>query len=239
MLKVIGAGFGRTGTNSLKEALEQLGFGKCHHMVEVLPSEIQVRLWHEVAEKRSLQWDAIFDGFQSSCDFPSSAYYKELAAHYPDAKVVLTVRSPESWYDSAAQTIYEITYAIPGWLIRLVPHVRRLREMIETIIWQGVFDGKFEDRDYAISVFEQHIENVKAIIPADRLLVMHIKEGWEPLCHFLNVPVPDTPFPRVNDTAEFRKRIQVIRLFGFLPWVLGGVIALAGMGVAFASGWLG
>ena len=111
--------------------------------------------------------------------------------------------------------------------------------MIETIIWQGVFDGKFEDRDYAISVFEQHIENVKAIIPADRLLVMHIKEGWEPLCHFLNVPVPDTPFPRVNDTAEFRKRIQVIRLFGFLPWVLGGVIALAGMGVAFASGWLG
>ncbi len=239
MLKVIGAGFGRTGTNSLKKALEQLGFEKCHHMAEVLPSDTQVRLWHDISQNKPPAWDAIFDGYQSSCDFPSSIYYKELADHFPDSKIVLTVRDAEGWYDSAEQTIYAITNAIPDWLIRLVPHIRRWREMIEIILWQGLFDGKFEDRAHAISVFEQHIETVKQTIPADRLLVMHVKEGWGPLCEFLNVPVPDNPFPRVNDTAEFRKRIQVIKLVATLPWVLAGVIVLAAIGAVFTSGWFG
>jgi hypothetical protein len=226
-LKVIGAGFGRTGTLSLKHALEQLGFAKCHHMYEVFASQEQGRMWKDIADGGKPDWDRIFDGFQSSVDFPTCIFYRELAEKYPDAKVVLTVRSAESWYRSASETIIPIRKLAPRWLKTLRPHVGRFFGMHEKLLWSGLFGGREDDPAHAKAVFEAHNAAVKATIPADRLLVYEVRQGWEPLCAFLGVPVPDTPFPNVNDAAEFKKRGRMLKVLGWAPWILLAVIAAA------------
>ncbi len=193
-LQVIGAGFGRTGTLSMKAALEQLGYVKCHHMVEVLMAKDSKQLdhWDAVGQGQRPGWDEIFEGYQASVDFPSSVYWKDLAEAYPEAKVVLTVRSFESWYKSAAGTIYAVGKKQPAWT-RLIPKPRKIDRMTKNIIWDGKFDGKFEDKAYAETVWNAHIEEVKSTLPADRLLVFEVKDGWEPLCAFLDKPVPEGP----------------------------------------------
>lgn len=224
-LKVIGAGFGRTGTASMKAALEQLGYNKCHHMFEVFPSAKQLDAWHSVSKGEAPDWDAIFEGFQASVDFPSSGYWKELAAHYPDAKIILTTRSFESWYESASDTIYPVSRGIPNWMT-VIPKVRKIREMTDGVIWDRVFNGEFDDKVATRKVFEQHEADVKAAFSADRLLVFHPKEGWEPLCAFLGKTVPAEPFPNVNDRDAFKKNVALMRRMRMLPWVLaGGIIA--------------
>ena len=231
-LEVIGAGFGRTGTASMKAALEQLGYNKCHHMFEVMPSAEQLEAWHRISQGETPDWDAIFEGFQASVDFPSSGYWRELAAHYPDAKVILTTRSFDSWYESASDTIYPVSKDIPGWML-IIPKIRKIKEMTYGAIWDRVFRGAFEDKDATRAVFEQHEADVKAAFSPDRLLVFHPKEGWAPLCEFLGKPVPGTPFPNVNDRDEFKKSVAMMRRLRLLPWVLGGLIALAAVYLAF------
>ena len=222
-LKGIGAGYGRTGTLSLKAALQTLGFSKCHHMMEVFPSDFQLDSWHAIGTGGAPDWDAVFEGFEASVDFPSAAYWRELAAHYPDSKVILTTRSFESWYESALETIYPVSRDIPGWMT-VIPKVRKIREMTYGTIWNRLFDDQFEDRDHVRAVFERHEAAVKAEIPAGRLLVFHPKEGWEPLCTFLGVPVPDEPFPNVNDRADFRKRVALFTWLNRAPWIAGGLV---------------
>jgi len=229
-LKVIGAGFGRTGTLSLKAALTTLGFKKTHHMEDVMTNPGQALLWHGVAFDESLEWDAIYDGYQAAVDFPSSAYYKELLDHYPDAKVVLTFRDFDSWYTSASGTIYAVGKTIPAWLKALVPSAGQVAAMVEQVIWQGVFGGKFEDKAHTRDVFAEHIERVKAHVPAEQLLVYQVKEGWGPLCEFLGCEVPAEDFPHLNDTAAFQKRLRVLRLLRWAP--LAAVVLL---GIALAQ----
>jgi hypothetical protein len=203
-LKVIGAGFGRTGTLSLKIALEQLGYAKCHHMMEVFRSPEQGRLWKAIADGDTPDWNAVFAGFESSVDFPSSIFYRELAEKYPDAKVVLTVRSADSWYKSASETIFAIGKVTPSWLKTVAPHLGRIFAMHEKLLWARVFGKRTDDPAHAKAVFERHNAAVQAAMPADRLLVYEVKQGWGPLCAFLGKPIPETPFPNVNDTAEFQ-----------------------------------
>jgi hypothetical protein len=222
-LQVIGAGFGRTGTASMKRALEILGYVKCHHMEEVMKSRAQMGYWGDVAEGKPVDWDSVFEGYEASVDFPSSAYYRELAEAYPDAKVVLTVRSPESWYTSARATIYEIGLVFPNWL-RLFPHIRRFRQSIATLIWENIFDGKFEDEAHARMVFERHNDEVQKAIPEERLLVMEAREGWAPLCAFLGKEKPDEPFPYVNDTPQFLRQIRFIKALAWVPWIAGALV---------------
>eukprot|EP00171_Calliarthron_tuberculosum_P023239 IDg23239t1 len=198
-LQVIGAGFGRTGTLSLKLALEQLGFDKCHHMFEVCQNPKQSDAFLTASKGGEVDWDTLFEGYKASCDFPSSPFYKQLYEKYPDARVVLTVREPEKWYESTMETIYASSSPPAG------SFGSNLMPMINAVIWDGVFDGQFEDKEYAIRVFNEHTEEVKRVVPANRLLVFSVKEGWEPLCNFLECPVPDTPFPRVNDREAFIK----------------------------------
>lgn len=220
-LKVIGAGFGRTGTLSLKGALVTLGFVKTHHMENVMSDGRQIDLWHDIAFGKPPQWDAVFDGYQAAVDFPSSAYYKELLAQYPDARVVLTVREFDSWYKSAASTIYAVGITFPNWLKVLVPRFGKTFEMVDRAIWHGVFDGRFEDKDHVREVFEQHIEQVKAHVPANQLLVYQVKEGWQPLCEFLGCDVPVEDFPHLNDTAAFQNRLRALRVIRWLPAAIG------------------
>ncbi len=208
-LKLIGAGFGRTGTMSLKGALEELGLSKCYHMREVIANPKDAALWQAAAEGQPTDWDGLLEGYQATVDWPGCTFYKELMAHYPDAKVLLNVREPEAWYESMTNTVYRMTQlGFPQSLIpRVVPRIRRLSKMARRLIWQNTFDNRFADKAYALKVFNDHIAEVKATVPAEKLLVYSVKEGWEPLCAFLEVPVPDKPFPRLNDSATFNRRL--------------------------------
>lgn len=233
-LKVIGAGFGRTGTLSMKAALQQLGYNKCHHMLEVMPNPKQLDMWYRIGEGEAIEWDTVFDGFEASVDFPSCSYWRETAAHYPDAKIILTTRSFASWYESASETIYPASAKIPGWMGVFIPFVRKLKAMTYSTIWDRVFDGRFEDKDHARRVFEKHEADVKATFPAERLLIFHPKEGWGPLCAFLGKSVPDTPFPNVNDRAEFQKRISTLVWLGRAPWILAGLAVIGAIAALIA-----
>ncbi len=201
-MKVIGTGVGRTGTYSLKLALNQLGLGPCHHMEEVLHNmPEQVPLW-SAALDGSPDWQAIYSGYESTVDWPTAGFFRELLEAYPDARFVLTHRSPESWADSFGTTIYRL---IAG-RDQTPPEMKAWLDMASGVIARTGFpDGL--NREGLIRAFKAHNEAVKRTIPADRLLVYQVKEGWGPLCEFLGTPVPDAPFPRSNDRAEFWDRV--------------------------------
>ncbi|HKV57881.1 MAG TPA: sulfotransferase [Ktedonobacteraceae bacterium] len=201
-LKVIGAGFGRTGTLSLKHALEELRVGPCYHMTELFERPVANEQWAAIVRGEPVDWHVVFEGYQATVDWPACAYYRELMQVYPDAKVLLSVRDPEKWYESVANTIYQAPRQNPDHALSV--HGR----MVSALIWQRTFDGRFEDKDFAISVFLRHIEEVKQHVPAEKLLVYDVKEGWEPLCAFLGVEVSAKPFPHVNDSASFVARIR-------------------------------
>ncbi len=210
-IQVIGAGYGRTGTKSLQLALEQLGLNKCYHMEVLLRNPAGVKHWQNAYKETDVDWDDLFEGYQAIVDFPGSMYYKQLTEHYPDAKVILSVRDAESWYKSVASTIFAFD---PGPAIKLrmllsMPFSSTARNLFKVItlneksIWQKHFEGKFKDKDYAIGNYNAHIEEVKRNIPADKLLIFEAKDGWEPLCQFLGKDVPDTPYPRSNKKDDF------------------------------------
>ena len=228
-LEVIGAGFGRTGTLSLKLALERLGFAPCYHMTEVLAHPEHVPAWDAAARGQPVDWDDLFRGYRATVDWPACNFYRELLDRYPDAKVILTVRDPGRWYDSARQTIYQVGRVVPPWLLPLMPRMRRFQRMTERLIWEGTFGGRFEDRDHALAVFHRHSEAVRRAVPPERLLVYEVSEGWGPLCAFLGVPEPaGEPFPRVNDAAEFRARIlrgaRIMRAASYAAVGVAGLI---------------
>jgi hypothetical protein len=212
-LQVIGAGFGRTGTTSLCSALDALGLGPCDHMREVITQPRRIRQWLRIGQGAAPDWDQLFAGYRSAVDWPVATYWRELAAAYPDAKLVLTVRDPQSWYDSTRRTIFQQVIDPPAGFrnaaFRLVatlsPNMRAYLKMVHATILQPVFDGRVADREYAVSVFERHIEQVRAEIPAQRLLIYRVADGWEPLCEFLGLPVPDMPFPHDNTAETFNR----------------------------------
>lgn len=201
-LQVIGAGFGRTGTMSLKVALEQLGFAPCHHMSEVFQHPEEVPIWDRAALGQPVEWDEIFSRYKSSCDWPSCSFYKELADRYPAAKVILTLRDPKAWYKSVSSTIM-------GAMRKPAPGEKPILPGIfgPLLIGENTFGNDFSEA-HMIEVFERHNAEVKRTIPANRLLVFEAREGWEPLCRFLGVPVPDTPYPKSNSTEEFLARAR-------------------------------
>jgi hypothetical protein len=228
-LKIIGAGLGRTGTLSLKVALEQLGFARCYHMTEVLAHPEHVLVWDAAARGEPVDWEALFQGYQATVDWPGCNFYQDYLRLYPEAKVILTLRDPERWYDSARQTIYHVRRALPGWLTVFWRRMGCFRAMLDRLIWVGMFHGRFEDRAHAIEVFRRHNEEVKRVVPQERLLVYEVGEGWGPLCAFLGVPAPaDQPFPHLNDAAEFRARIRrgllVVRTVAFV--IVGATVLL-------------
>ena len=226
-LKVIGAGFGRTGTASLKQALEILGFDRCYHMFEVNKNLDGAQDWLDAANGKKVDWERVLDGYQSAVDWPACHFYREFHEHYPEAKVVLSVRDADKWYRSASETIYPMSHSMPRWFVRIVKKMRVMHEMIETIIWQGTFNGKFlSDPEHAKQVFNRHIDTVKRSIPAEQLLVFEVSQGWEPLCEFLGVEVPDVPFPRTNDAAQMKTQIkQIHRAFRIIHMTAGALVA--------------
>lgn len=212
-LKVIGAGFGRTGTRSLKTALEELGYGKCYHMVEVVKKPGHLKRWAEIMQGGQADWENLFQGYQSAMDWPAAAYYKDLMQVYPEAKVILTIRDPESWHRSIMNTLYQAGRGFYRQVSRVIPSVYQFLDAMEKAIWQGIFHNRLEDKAYAIEVFKNHIEEVKRVVPQERLLIFESRHGWEPLCSFLHVPVPvNTPYPHKNKGALVRKLLRYSNL---------------------------
>jgi hypothetical protein len=198
-LKVIGAGLGRTGTLSLKFALEYLGFGPCHHMAEVWANfPDQFPKWMAVVNGRP-DWNAVFDGYASAVDYPACTWWRELAALNPDAKIILSVRDPESWFRSVSTTIFSqelIAKLITG----------PIKPFFESAVTRD-FGDRIADHDFMVDYFRRRNAAIQAEVPPERLLVFEARQGWAPLCAFLGVPVPNVAYPRVNSREEMLERI--------------------------------
>lgn len=216
-LRVIGAGYGRTGTASLKLALERLGFGPCHHMSEVLPSPERIDLWRRIGEGEPL-WDQAFDGYRSTVDWPACTHWRALTAHYPEAKVILSRRDAGRWFESVNETILEPAVSQAMATTPIGP-------MLRGNIWR-LFDGKMDDRSHMMACFERHCAEVILSVPKERLLVFEAREGWGPLCRFLGVEAPDEPYPHVNTKEE------TARIMGQLRDQIGGGATRAKEGFA-------
>lgn len=199
-LEVIGAGFGRTGTNSLKIALEHLGFGPCHHMFEIRDNPERLPDWEALARGERVDWDSVFFGYRSQVDWPGARYWRELAAQYPNAKVILTVRDPDEWFDSTQATVVPFLSARGK---HPSEHVNAIAEMGYELVTRQVFEERMSEREHAIRIFKRHMAEVQAEIPAGRLLTFDLRDGWQPLCAFLGVSVPDIPFPKTNSSKQF------------------------------------
>ena len=239
-MRVIGAGFGRTGTTSLKSALETLGFAPCYHMTEVFARPRDAETWRAAWRGEPVDWDAMLGPYEAAVDWPACTFYAELMERYPEAKVLLSVRDPERWYESTRTTIYELSRVLAGsrtarvafGLVSLLTFGGFARTGAgDEIIWNGTFDGRFREKTHAIEILERHNEEVRRRVQPERLLVYEVKEGWGPLCKFLGVPEPDEPFPRLNDAAEMRRGIRTLRALSVaVPAALGllaGILLLS------------
>lgn len=198
-LKIIGSGFGRTGTMSTKMALESLGFGPCHHIVEVMRNPAQPPHWDALAAGREVDWDEVFTGYNSQVDFPGSAYWHELSIAFPQARVIHTERPEDDWWKSYSKTIGKFFAHAPT--MPLPPHIAAVFKTMDKLLVQNVFGGL--DRGTSIAAYRRNNAKVRATIPSGRLLVFTPADGWAPLCKFLGVAVPDTPFPKSNARDEF------------------------------------
>jgi len=210
-VRVIGAGFGRTGTWSMKAALEEIGFGPCFHMIDLMPHPDRAAHFLAALGGERNDWNATFEGYRATVDWPACTFYEDIMATYPEAKVILSVSDSEKWYESAKKTIYALKEAAErGELQGQGPGAPpEVLAMIRTLIWDTTFQGRFAEKDFAIGVFERWNEEVKQTVPADRLLVYEIQQGWEPICDFLGAEVPDSTFPHLNDADTFRQMFGV------------------------------
>jgi hypothetical protein len=202
-LKVVGAGVGRTGTNSLKLALEHLLGGRCHHMFEVVADPTQVPLWTSAIAGGPVEWSGMPAGYDSVVDWPGAAFWPELTDANPDALVLLSVRDPESWYRSASNSIFLILDNCPP---DLKPWFATMRGLL-----RDRFSDQLDNPTVMMDAFERHNAAVRTAIPPQRLLEWRLGEGWEPLCERLGVDVPSEPFPATNAMNDWRAN------FGLAP----------------------
>lgn len=216
-MKVIGAGFPRTGTNTLKAALEILEISKAYHFKDLIKDPGKLPLWKRLEDTGTTDWDSLYAGYQASVDFPCYPWYKEHMTRYPEAKVILTVRPFEKWYASMKSTIWTSGPQTIGAKIALLsklPFDSRLRKVFKCIkfvkgyLWKKQFEGKFLDQEFVEGVWHRHIREVKAHVPEPKLLVYEVSQGWQPLCDFLGLPVPEVDFPHLNKRENFKTMLQ-------------------------------
>ncbi len=203
-LNVIGVGFGRTGTKSLQLAIERLGIGRCYHMGEILRNPEHASLWTNAAEGKTINWEVLFAGYSATVDWPGSFFWREFSIAYPKAKVILTVRDSGKWYKSMYETIFQSMQNAQKSSNQTDDN---LLTMAKKIVLEQTFDSRFGEKSHAIAVYERHNEEVQRTIPKEQLLVYEVAQGWEPLCCFLECPVPDVVFPRSNTSETYHKRL--------------------------------
>ena len=210
---------GRTGTHSLKEALEQLGFGKCYHMIELLQNPNGLSCFQDAENGKEPDWNSLFTGYLSAIDYPVARYYKQLMKVYPDAKVIHTVRDPESWYQSCTETIFWASKPDAGRILKMMvrmPFSKTLRKRLPVLKYNGMlvdkeFGKDLKNKAEVIRRYNERNEEVLSTVPKEKLLVFKAQDGWEPLCKFLNVPVPATQYPKSNTKSEFIANVKAMR----------------------------
>lgn len=216
-MEVIGAGFGRTGTVSLKKAFEILGYDPCYHMIAIMTTPGHVNFWIKLANGEKMNFDDVFkkQGYKAGCDNPFSTFWKEQLQQYPNAKVVLTVRDPEKWYKSWNETIYSIIYGGPhtSFLANVTLFLLNMSQFHSQVVKKRILNNDFS-KENTIKCFNEHNAEVIAKCPKDKLLVFNVSEGWEPLCKFLDKPIPDVPFPHLNDTNDIKTYATVLAVIG-------------------------
>lgn len=200
-LRIVGAGLGRTGTTSLKVALARLLGGPCHHMSELFAHPDQIPLWDAAAHGTMPDWHALFRDYRAAVDWPAAAYWPEISAAFPDAVILLSTRDAEAWWKSASDTIFQ---AIPN-----APHPG-WRDMVLTMM-RNRFTDRLDDKDACLAAYDRWYTDARARIPKDRLLEWTAKDGWEPICERLGLPIPAEPFPRVNTTEEFQTMLRAVQ----------------------------
>ena len=199
-ISLIGAGYGRTGTLSLKSALETLGYNKCHHMIEVIRNPGEPEKWVQAIDAKTVNWESLLEGYEATVDWPACHFYQELADYYPKAKVLLSIRDPLEWFESmSATTLGVIRKRMQA------SNAGQPKNLGTELVVNAAFGGEIDDAEHAIRMFNQHTKEVVDTIDPDRLLIYNVREGWEPLCQFLDKPVPDAAFPRVNSRDEFEE----------------------------------
>jgi len=211
-MQLIGVGFGRTGTMSLKAALEELGAGPCFHMIDLITGEDRERdlpYWIKIANGDPVDWNEVFEPWQSTVDWPACSRWEELIEAFPEAPVLLNVRDFDGWYRSCENTILAVKEAAMAGELEedsnREPPSPELWGVIEKLIWQGDFQGRFKDRDWVRRMYDERTETIKSTVPPERLTVWELGvDGWEPLAEMLGVEAPDREFPRLHDTNEFR-----------------------------------
>jgi Sulfotransferase domain len=217
-MKVVGVGFGRTGTLSLKEALDDLGAGPCFHMIDLIEGENRERdlpYWVKIANGEPVDWQEVFEPWESTVDWPGASVWKDMVDAFPDVPVLLNYRDFDGFYKSCQNTILAVKQAAQAG--ELKPDSARpqpspeLWGAIEKLIWQGDFQGRFDDKEWVRQMYYDRMEEIKGYVPADRLTVWKLGDGWAPLAEMLGVEEPDKPFPHLHDTNEFRG------LFGLEP----------------------
>ena len=211
-IKIIGAGFPRTGTNTLRESLELLGFGKTYHMKNLIVQPENLHYWTTLKETGTTNWQELYDGYEATVDFPCYPWYKEHMKQYPDAKVILTLRPFEKWYESFYSTIWQAQNRPEeqnGEMAQRVASDPRLQAVMKVMgfakqtINEDHFQGRFLDKEFMEKIYNDHNEEVKKCVPANKLLVFDAGEGWQPLCEFLDVKKPDAPLPHTNKREDF------------------------------------
>ena len=210
-LEIIGAGFGRTGTLSLKFALEELGFNKCYHMMEIPKVAQHIGSWRQAAAGKNVDWHFLFQGYKAAVDWPSCNYWREQLRAFPEAKIILTKRDADSWYESVMNTIWPAS--VKGReLARSNVNLNKVSQdrssMVFEVIWDGIFDGRMSEKDFVIGKYEKHNQAVIDEVPSSKLLIYEPGEGWEPLCQFLGCSQPSTDYPNVNSREEFSSRMK-------------------------------
>ncbi|GAA4844608.1 sulfotransferase family protein [Algivirga pacifica] len=222
-LEIIGSGLARTGTMSLKNALEELTQAPCYHMIELLKDPSRLSILQQGHKQGNTDWESFFSGFKSVVDYPGCLYVEDMLKLNPDLKVIHTSRDPEQWYESVLNTVYR---GVPNGfsdILRMIKNsilykdFRKVSPVFmfnDKIIWKGQFESKFQDKDFAIKVFLEHEEYIKRIVPKEQLLIYNINDGWGPLCDFLNTNVPDNSFPKSNQRVEFNEKMDELLIRG-------------------------
>ena len=206
-MRVVGAGLGRTGTHSLKLALEQLLGEPCYHMAEVLEHLDHVPTWHAAFHGETVEWDRVLHGYAAIVDWPGAGVWQQLATAYPESVILLsTRRDAQTWLTSARATILDNS---PKNKMEDDPRMPGFAPMIRSMFES--WESGWRDDATAMAAYERHNEQVRRDAPPDRLLEWQPGDGWKPLCAALGVPVPDADFPHVNSTQEFRENFSKLR----------------------------
>jgi hypothetical protein len=214
-LKVIGTGQPRTGTFSLKLALERLGFGPCFHMLTLIEEHPEhIKYFTAARDGKPVAWKELFDSYGSAVDVPAALYARSILEAYPDAKIIHTVRDPEAWYGSVAKTVFKASQPSPLkkflTLIKL-PFSPAIQKRLPVLAYAGrmireLYGPNLKDKESVLKAHQRYEEETLKSLPKDKVLIFSVKDGWEPLCAFLGVPVPNEPFPKANSTEEFTAR---------------------------------